>query len=235
MTGRPDIIERSEELFLLRNITTAAVQGAGSVGLVVGPVASGKSVLLSALGEHASAAGVTVLRATGAQAEQHTPLSIVSQLLQQAPLDAGQLSQTQDLLETAIEAAVTYPVSIVPQAAGLDRLPADLVQALCVALFDLSKTVPLLICVDDAHYADALSLQWLLFLIRRLRTSRIAVVLTERTARQHPQPAFHAELLRQPHCRRIMLGPLTHKGVVQLLGTRLDHQRADQLAPGSTR
>lgn len=230
MTGRPDLIERAEELHLLRRITTDAVRGKGSVGLVVGPVASGKSVLLCALGEHAAEAGATVLRATGAQAEHRTPLSIVGQLLQQAPLDADRLRQTQHLLATAAEAATAHPAGIAPQATGAHQLPADLVQALCAVLFDLSRTVPLLICVDDAHHADALSLQWLLFLIRRLGTARIAVVLTERTARQHPQPAFHAELLRQPHCRRIMLGPLTHEGVVQLLGTRLDHERADRLA-----
>ncbi|WP_327065625.1 AAA family ATPase [Kitasatospora sp. NBC_01250] len=219
MTGRPDLIERTEELLVLNSITTAALQGAGSVGLVVGPVASGKSVLLSALGEQAGAAGATVLRATGAQAEAGTPLSIVGQLLHQAPLDADGAVRTRHLLAVAARAT------------GPDQLPADLVQALCGVLFDLSKTIPLLICVDDAHHADPFSLQWLLFLIRRLGTARIAVVLTERTARQHPRPAFHAELLRQPHCRRIMLGPLSHEGVVHLLGTRLETERAAELAP----
>lgn len=157
MTGRPDLIERAEELHLLRRITTDAVRGKGSVGLVVGPVASGKSVLLCALGEHAAEAGATVLRATGAQAEHRTPLSIVGQLLQQAPLDADRLRQTQHLLATAAEAATAHPAGIAPQATGAHQLPADLVQALCAVLFDLSRTVPLLICVDDAHHADALS------------------------------------------------------------------------------
>lgn len=73
MTGRPDLIERTEELLVLNSITTSAIQGAGSVGLVVGPVASGKSVLLRALGEQATVAGATVLRATGAQAEVRHP------------------------------------------------------------------------------------------------------------------------------------------------------------------
>ena len=231
MTGRPDLIERTEELRALHSIAAAAVHGSGSVGLVVGPVASGKSVLLRALGEQASAAGSTVLRAVGAQAEQHAPLSIVAQLLQQSPLDPERLSVAQRLLATAAEAARVHAADTELSASGAYQLPAGVMQALCAVLLDLSKSVPLLICIDDAHHADALSLQWLLFLIRRLGSARIAVVLTECTARQHPQPAFHAELLRQPHCRRIMLGPLTREGVVQLLATGLDAQRADQLAP----
>ncbi|WP_042389073.1 helix-turn-helix transcriptional regulator [Streptacidiphilus melanogenes] len=229
MTGRHSLIERAEELLALTRITTAAVQGAGSVGLVVGPVASGKSLLLSAVCEHAGSVGATVLRATGAQAEQRTPLSIVVQLLQQAPLSVERSGQAQRLLEAATRAARPDGTGS-GQQTDPDRLPGDLVQALCAVFFELSDSVPLLICVDDAHHADTHSLQWLLFLIRRLGAARVAVVLTERTARQHPQPAFHAELLRQPHCRRIMLGPLTHEGVVELLGTRLDDQRAEQLA-----
>ncbi len=85
--------------------------------------------------------------------------------------------------------------------------------------------------MDDAHQADAFSLELLLLLIRRLGTARIAVVLAERTARHHPNPAFHTELLRQPHCRRVMLAPLSPDGVVQLLGTQLDARQAAELGP----
>ncbi|MEY9969627.1 tetratricopeptide (TPR) repeat protein, partial [Streptacidiphilus sp. MAP12-16] len=109
-------------------------------------------------------------------------------------------------------------------------LPTDLVGALCATVFELAEGQPLLICVDDVHHADPFSLQWLLFLIRRLGTARITVVLAERTAWQHPQPAFHAELLRQPTCHRIQLGPLTHHGIIQLLQTRLDAPSAAELA-----
>ncbi|MGK4578836.1 helix-turn-helix transcriptional regulator [Kitasatospora sp. HPMI-4] len=229
MTARSGLIERSEELRLLARLTGDPLQGPGSVGLVVGPVASGKSGVLNALCEEAGRSGVTVLRAIGAQAECHTPLSIVGQLLRQAPITTERHEQVRRLLAMCERAVAEHPAAVGPgQEPWL--LPSDLVQELCAVLFELSTVRPLLICVDDVHHADALSLQWLLFLIRRLGTAPITVVLTERTSAQHPHPAFHAELLRQPNCLRILLGPLTRQGVVQLLESRLDAERADQLA-----
>lgn len=225
---RSDIIERTHELLLLTRVTTEAERGVGSVGLLVGPVASGKTALLSALCEQAGRSGFTVLRALGAEAEHHTPLGIAAQLLQQAPLDGDRAEQARHILDAVTRSALP-PGAEEP---GEDwQLPTDLVQALSTIFFELSATAPLLICVDDVHQADAFSLRWLLFLIRRLGTARIAMVLTERTARQHPHPAFHGELLRQPHCRRVMVGPLSNTGVVELLLTQLDAQQATELAP----
>ncbi|MEU9047909.1 MULTISPECIES: AAA family ATPase [unclassified Kitasatospora] len=235
MTPRTELIERGEELLQLSRITTDALNGVGAVGLVAGPVATGKSVLLSALCEQAHTAGFVTLRAVGAQAEDHTPLSIAGQLLRHAPLNPARHEHVQRLLRLAVTSAAAAGAdapSALHARTGPDsdagrpaRLCGDLVQELCAVLFELSTVSPILICVDDVHHADEHSLQWLLFLIRRLGSARIAVVLTERTASQHPQPAFHAELLRQPNCRRVMLGPLSHDGVSALTGARLEDGR----------
>ncbi|MFB7666061.1 helix-turn-helix transcriptional regulator [Kitasatospora sp. NPDC056138] len=229
MTARSGLIERIEELRLLTRLTADPLQGTGSIGLVVGPVASGKSGLLNALCEEANRSGVTTLRAVGAQAECRTPLSIVGQLLRQATLTAERREQVRHLLLICERTAAEHTAPAGPEPEPW-QLPTDLVQELCAVLFELSTARPLLICVDDVHHADPLSLQWLLFLIRRLGTARIAVVLTERTSAQHPNPAFHAELLRQPNCLRILLGPLSRQGVLQLLESRLDVERAAQLS-----
>ncbi|MFI6449183.1 AAA family ATPase [Kitasatospora sp. NPDC050543] len=222
MTARPELIERGEELLQLTRLTTDATNGMGSVGLVAGPVATGKSVLLSALCEQAHLAGFITLRAVGAQAESNTPLSITGQLLRHAPLSPTRHKHVQHLLRLAAAATQNAPHWGEGGGERAAHLCADLVQELCAVLFELSTTSPILLCVDDVHHADDHSLQWLLFLIRRLGSARIAVVLAERTASQHPQPAFHAELLRQPNCRRVMLGPLTRDGVNELIGARLD-------------
>ncbi|MFJ1709111.1 AAA family ATPase [Kitasatospora sp. NPDC088346] len=220
MTARPELIERGDELLQLTRLTTDAVNGMGSVGLVAGPVATGKTVLLSSLCDQAAAAGFVTLRAVGAEAESRTPLSTAGQLLRLAPLTPARHEHVQRLLRLAVSSA-TAAAAAGPQAQNA-QLCGDLVQELCAVLFELSTLSPVLLCVDDVHHADEHSLQWLLFLIRRLGSARIAVVLAERTASQHPQPAFHAELLRQPNCRRVMLGPLTRRGVDELIGSRLD-------------
>ena len=230
MTARSNLVARTEELALLTRLATEAKHGSGSVALVAGPVASGKSALLSALCDEAVGAGVTVLRAIETEAGHRVPLGVVEQLLQQAPLDAERSAQARRLLEAATRAALPCGEHSEPQD-GTRHLAASFVQALSAVFFELSATAPLLICVDDVHQADSYSLQWLLHLIRRIGAARIAVVLAERTARKHPDPAFRTELLRQPHCHRVQLGPLSHDGVVQLLGTRLDAELAAELAP----
>ena len=226
MTTTSDLIERTQESQLLTGIITEAKRGTGSVGLVTGPVASGKSALLRVLCDEASEAGITVLRAAGGRTEHRTPMSIVDQVFQQAPLAA----EAQLLLDEARRAALPHPAHL-EQRGSARQLPTSSVQALSAVLFTLSATTPLLICVDDAHQADSSSLEWLLFLIRRLGTARIAVVLAEPTTRQHPHPVFRAELLRQPHCHWVMLAPLSHDGVVRLLGTQLDSGLTAELAP----
>ncbi|WP_156179111.1 hypothetical protein, partial [Saccharothrix sp. ST-888] len=71
-------------------------------------------------------------------------------------------------------------------------------------------------CKACRLFPDRLSLQCLLFLLHRLGTARTALVLADRTSAQDPNPAFHAERLRQPNCVRILLGPRSRQGVVQL-------------------
>ncbi len=104
MTTKSDLIERTEESLLLTGITAEAKRGTGSVGLVTGPVASGKSALLTVLCDEAGKAGITVLRAAGGHAEHQTPLSIADQLFQQAPLS----TETQLLLYEARRAALAH-------------------------------------------------------------------------------------------------------------------------------
>ncbi|MEY9969376.1 ABC-type polar amino acid transport system ATPase subunit, partial [Streptacidiphilus sp. MAP12-16] len=49
MTARTDLVERDEDLLGLNQLTAGSLRSAGAVGLVIGPVASGKSELLRVL------------------------------------------------------------------------------------------------------------------------------------------------------------------------------------------
>lgn len=200
MTARLPLVERREELLQLIRLMAEARHGKGKAGLVVGPVGSGKSAILSALCEETERTGVTVLRAGGSQAEYETPLGVLGQLLRHAP-----------------------------RATPPGTLPAPLLADLCAPLFELAGTTPLLLCVDDAHLMDSASWQCLMFLIRRLGSARIAVVLAERASRQHPQSAFRTELLRQSHCHLVPLAPLADSGVAELIESRLGAPGAPEL------
>ncbi|MFC7730081.1 ATP-binding protein [Actinomadura keratinilytica] len=90
---------------------------------------------------------------------------------------------------------------------------------------------PLVIGVDDVHHADAASLSFLSYVAYRLKAAPIVLVLTERIGPRREHPWFHADLQSQPHYWRLRLKPLSRRGQVQLLRTRLDPRRAHEFAP----
>lgn len=90
--------------------------------------------------------------------------------------------------------------------------------ALCFRLRELTEHTPMVIAVDDAHLADQPSLNGLLSLVRRMRSTRLMFVFTESTG--GVRCAFRRELLRLPHCTPIDLEPLTLQGVTALAGDR---------------
>jgi len=98
-------------------------------------------------------------------------------------------------------------------------------------MLELADRRPVVLGIDDVQHTDSLSLLWLLHLTNRLHSSRLLVVLTERTDAQPSGTPLHTELLRQPHCRRISLDALSLPGVQILLETRLDDEVAAELAP----
>jgi len=99
------------------------------------------------------------------------------------------------------------------------------------ALFDdvssvLSATAaanPLLLVIEDAHWADQASRDLLGFLLSRLGKERIAVVVSYRSDdlhRRHPLRRVAVEWARLPSVRRVDLAPLTPSEIRELLASR---------------
>ena len=97
---------------------------------------------------------------------------------------------------------------------------ASLFEGLLRLLVQLTETSPLLLAIEDLHWADRSSLDLLTFIIRNVHTKRLTLLATYRTdevVRQHPLTAFLAELERSGRAERITLPRLTHAEVGQLL------------------
>lgn len=196
-TGRTGLIERDAQWARLTALLSDAVAGAGRVALVSGPVASGKTELLHRFGERS---GERFVVATCSAFERDLPFGVVGQLLH--PLGAP--------------AEVTGLLDPVAQTPGPPT--ARQLHTLCRALLDLTDDRPLVICVDDVSYADAHSLHWLLFLIRRVGPARILLLLGRTASPRAAHCVLHTELSRHPHCREITVAPLSQKGVGELIG-----------------
>jgi DNA-binding CsgD family transcriptional regulator len=163
------LLERERELAALEELLrfkTGFVAVEAGIGL-------GKTALLHAACERAQALGYQVLRASGVELEQDFALGVVRQLFERhlASVDAGELETLLDgaaaarpLLRGREVGAIASDTSFSVQH-GLYWLAAN-----------LSAVRPLLLAVDDAHWADEPSLRWMVYLARRLEGLRLVML-----------------------------------------------------------
>lgn len=119
-----------------------------------------------------------------------------------------------------------------PSGAGLNRVH-DTVAATFEAV---SQQTPLVVVIEDLHWADEGTLDLLRFLLRVLGRGRILVVLTFRTedvARGHPLRSLLSELDRSRSVARIELRRLSkaeaRRQVVAILGSEPDDAAFDSV------
>lgn len=212
MASGPMLMERSEQLLSLMQIVDRAQAGAGAAGLVLGPVASGKTALSTTLCEYAAHKGFAVLRAVASCAEHSTPFGVADQLLRSAPMGMWLRQQASRLSVHygQVDGAASGRADVPP-----DRLP--LLRELTQSVLEQSEITPLLLCLDNIHLADQPSTDWITYLLRRIAQSRIAVVLTDLTSWQRPVPALRDAILLAADCRPVFLTPLTKHGIAALL------------------
>ncbi|WP_020673267.1 LuxR C-terminal-related transcriptional regulator [Amycolatopsis nigrescens] len=182
MTVEGLLIEREDEIGLI----SSALDGEGRLVLFDGPLGIGRSALLAAAAESARVRGVPALRAMGAPAERHIPFGVLWQLLDRA--------------------AVTR------NAAVREDLPHDLDDAALVRvaapLLAFAGDGPLLLLVDDLHWADTPSLRWL----TALTAAPVPVVVAATCRETEPEVPELAPLLARS-ARRRTLAPLSVDGV----------------------
>lgn len=220
------MVERDAEMARLARLLADAVGGRGRIVLVDGAVAIGKSELLHAFAERCLDLGALAVMATGSRMERSLPLGVMSQLIQDAPLVRQEREKALALLGECASGRLPGVISSGARVDVLQPVDAQIIHGLCTILLELSERYPLVIVVDDAHHADRASLLCLAYLARRVRAARIMVVLGQ--CEHSPQdPLFHAELLRQPHCHRIRLAPLSQSGIASVVARRLGRETAE--------
>ncbi len=214
------LIARDEQLAQLsQNLQFCEKHRQGHVALVTGPVGSGKTQLLDSFGTWAAATGAQVLTAAGSRTEQGLPFGVLGQLLHGARLAGSDTTRVEELMR---EAAGTIPAAEARWAAA-DELPAEgpmwppLLRDVFAALLNLVDRGPLVLVVDDLHYADATSLHCLLYVTRRLHHAPIMVLFSEMLTLRPANPLFHAELRSRPRLSHLTLPPLDADSVARQL------------------
>ena len=164
-------MERADELRALD-----AVLDTGGVLVIEGGTGIGKTSLLRLGGERAARSGWRVLRGTGSELETGFAFGVVRQLFERELAAAEPTRRTQWL---AGPAAAVRGLLGSPDAAPD---PFAVVHGLYWLTANLAAHQPVLVVVDDAHWADAASLRWLAYLAGRLEGPDVAVLAALRPA-----------------------------------------------------
>ncbi len=200
---------RGEDLAALEGAFEQARGGEPVTVLVGGEAGIGKTLLVSEWAERVFAGGARVLR--GACVDlQDTPVPYAAMIdaLRSVPADAfEQLGPTlrAELGALVPEAAPEEPATAGPTQAGLFGAVLRLIE-------QLGRESPLVLVVEDVHWADRSTQDMLRFLVRGLRQTAVLIVLTYRSPEMHREPADRellADLRRAPGVVSIELAPLS--------------------------
>jgi DNA-binding CsgD family transcriptional regulator len=203
------LLEREAELGEVAQAVAAASVGAGRLLVIEGPAGIGKTRLLAATRELAEQAGMEVLRARGGELEREFSYGMVRQLFEPilARVEPG---QREELL--AGSAGMAGRLFGVGSLEGMDG--GDSSYATLHGLFWLAANVasarPLLLALDDLHWADTSSLRWLDYLVRRLDGLPVLVAVGLRPAEPGADARLLSGLLTDPDavvCRPGALSP----------------------------
>ncbi len=219
----PTIIERTEALDAISSTLAAAREGSGRCLVLEGTAGLGKSRLVEEACEVAGGLEMTVLRARGAELERDFSFGVVLRLFE--PLLAGAEEERDALMSGA--AALSEPLFAAGEggsgAGGESEFP--LLHGLHWLTANASERAPLLLVVDDAHWADPPSLRFLIYLLQRLDELPIAMLVTARPRQPGPQGRLTAQIAGHELATVFPLEPLSEDGVAQLV--RLEVEGAD--------
>jgi DNA-binding CsgD family transcriptional regulator len=242
------ILDREAELATLADALTAAADGHGTLIMVQGPAGIGKTTVLRAACARAAERGTPTLTARGFALEQGFSYGIVRQLLEPVRALTGP-AEWDALLGGAARLARRVFDGPEPRPdAGTDRgaprpagrgaghaqhgdLDEDVPHAIVHGLYWLTTNVaagaPLLITVDDAHWADTASLRWLSHLAARIDDLPIVVLLSVRSGPD--QPELIGELRDYPACVPVDLRALGSEASATLVADALGAQAGAEL------
>ncbi len=194
------LLERESELGSIEAALAGAASGHGSVLVVEGAAGIGKSSLLAAAAERA--AGMRVLRARGSPLEQAYAFGTVRMLFDPVRATGDWEALTADAAALARHALDPAPAAIGP---GDDATHATLHGLFWLAA-NLCAERPLLLVVDDAHWADPPSLRWLGHLARRIDALPLLALVAVRSGEPPSDPRLLDALLTAPSLRPRPLG-----------------------------
>ena len=208
-------------LELLVDAVSRCLSGSSEVVLVDGPVGCGKTHVLELAAAHAATTGAVVLKLYGSSADADAPLGTLRQLLDHAGLPQATVDQLRCVLENGAQREGRPTGESGSPAGGTPCAPGQGAREFKTAVLGLSNTA-VVICVDELHHVDPLSLRYLMHLATPSQTGRVLLLFAQPSDGEQKNAVMRAEILRQPNSQRLRLGRLSRDGVQALLATGED-------------
>jgi len=217
------ILGRDRELALLADLLGLAGEPRSRSVLLVGDAGVGKTRLLRELVARAGEAGWRTLVGHcldfGDSALPYLPFSeLFGRLAVDSPEDTAELVADRPALYHLQPGRRL--ISGAPGPAGDNLERSDLFDAIHGALDDLAEQSPVLVVVEDVHWADRSTRDLLSFLFARAFRGPVVVLASYRSDdlhRRHPLRATAAQWVRVPGVQRVQLDPLPDSDVRRLV------------------
>jgi DNA-binding winged helix-turn-helix (wHTH) protein/predicted ATPase len=232
------LVAREAELAQLHHAMNLALQGQRQVVFITGEAGMGKTALVDsfvtqvapmipgwiARGQCIEQYGpgepyLPILGALGQLSRRVEGGLLIEVLRQQAP---SWLAQMPALLTTANEAVLSPP-------RGRAHRPERMLRELAEAVETLTTEHLLILVLEDVHWSDVATIDWLGFVARRREPARLLILATYRPAddlaRPYPVQRVMQELQRQGQGVEIRLPDLPEAGVEMYLAQRFEGAR----------
>jgi DNA-binding CsgD family transcriptional regulator len=235
----PLFVGRREELTVLEAAVERAAGGAGAVVLVGAEAGMGKSRLVAELAALATRAGATaVIGECLPLFDGELPYAPIVSALRSLLVARGAQELTR-LLEMANDELMRLLPELGGDAGpsrpvGADGVgsPGRLFEQLLAVFAGAAREAPVVLVVEDVHWSDRSTRDFLTFLARAIRRERLALVLTYRddeVKRGHPARPFLLELERSGQAVRLELTGFARRELRDQVTAILDREPTPEL------
>ena len=227
----PVLIGRENQLATLRQLVENARRGEARLALISGEAGVGKSRLVAGVKAYAAEQGFLLVQGQCFPTDLTYPYAPLLDLLRSLIISRAPLISSTSLKELARDIYPLLPELAIDQPGSPLQLEPEqekrrLFSVLATFFLRLSTQTPLLIIIEDAHWSDDTSLDFLHYLARRATAHSLLLLVTYRQDEIRPQlRSWLAQLDREHLALEILLDLLSRGDLDTMLSTIFEQQQ----------
>lgn len=215
----PILVGRAAYFEAIQRLLGRARAGHGGTLLLAGEAGIGKSRLVREMAAQAAEHGMQIVQGNCFEPDRTLPYGPLLDALRSVLRNhtAAELAGELGTHAPALARLVPELDAALPQATPRSRLDTEqekrhLFEALAQCFLRLAAQRPLLLVAEDIHWSDDSSLEFFLYLARRIEERPLVLALTYRSDEVHPSLGhFLASLDRERLATELALNPLTRE------------------------